>query len=567
MTAFPTLFITLNVAIFIVAVSVAVFVLPFRKWGRAKWLLLFLTALCLISFNSLNVYIQKDFDTMVMFSRLRFLGLSILAPSWLLFLSTSFQTWRWLQNRAAVVVLFAPSFFTILFTLLGPYQNLVIQDFSNLDVLGLSAVTYKGGAWFPVHYLSSIVITFLAFGLGAQIFRNGSRVQRKQIVVLMAGSFASLACDVYCVVTNSPLRWAMLPAGTYLITEGAIAYGVFQYRFLAAAVSDLQNVYLELPDAVFIIDEQDKIVSFNRSASWAFRVTESMVGQPLVDVVPLPSHDKKDFEFADSDGAARVFEYQARPLSKTPDSLGQMLFFKDVTTQRDNERKSVEEASFRARLMGLIAHDMYGHISSQTQLLESLQKDQALASGPDLSQALIESSRSSRDLMSNLLTWAKSQEGVFQASFQDFEVNVLVEDVTQELAPLFDFKKVRLSFAALSEPWVVQGDSQMISTVLRNILTNALRASAAGQTVWISIDKQASSYGITVRDEGTGMSVEQVARLTGSTSVPPQAEADEKNGFGIGFTFVRQFVGLHGGSLKVDSVLDQGTRISFTIPL
>lgn len=560
MMAFPTLFITLNVAIFIVAVSVAVFVLPFRKWGRAKWLLLFLTALCLISFNSLNVYIQKDFETQVLFSRLRFLGLSILAPSWLLFLSTSFQVWRWLQNRAAVVVLFAPAFFTILFSVLPPFQNLIITDFSALEILGLSIVTYKGGSWFPVHYISSIVITLLSFALGARVFLRGTDVQRKQIIVLMAGCFASLACDVYCVITNSPLRWAMLPAGTYLLTEGAIAYGVFQHRFLAAAVSDLQDVYVELPDAVFIIDEQEKIVSFNRAASWTFRVTDSMVGSLLTEIVHLPLKDKNDFEYVDRDGTNKIFECQVRPVSQSSDSLGKMIFLKDVTTQRENERKSVEEASFRARLMGLIAHDMYGHISSQTQLLESLQNDQ-------VSQVLIDSSRSSQDLMGNLLTWAKSQEGVFQPSIQAFEINVLVEDVIEELSPLFSFKNVQLAFTPLAEPWVVQGDSQMIATVLRNLLTNALRASVAGQSVEISIDPQALFYGITVQDHGTGMSADQVCRLMNPAGEPSIAEADEKNGFGIGFTFVRQFVALHGGTVKVDSVLGQGTRISFSIPL
>lgn len=367
-----TLLMVLNVAIFIVAVSLIVFVYPVCRWPLARWLIVFVGSLCLISFFSLSVYSQESFEIKVMFSRWRFLGIAILAPSWLLFLSTSFQTWTWLQRRGVVAVLFFPALIMISCTLFPALQDHVIQNFSAVQVHGLSVLSFQGGRWFPVHYFWSFGLILLSFVLGAHIFIQGTSLQRRHLLFLMSGSFFSSIVDTYCVATNSPLRWAMLPAGTYLFTELAVAYGVFRYRLLASALIDMEKVYQHLPDPVVIVDDTGKLAGYNHAAKNAFFFSTASVGRTLQELIPGLPAQKQEFEFVNVAGVSRFFEFSVRIIGTGQDYHGQVLFFREVTDHKENAKRLSENMEVRSHLMALIAHDMFGHVQHQARLSEVL---------------------------------------------------------------------------------------------------------------------------------------------------------------------------------------------------
>lgn len=565
LAGFSVLFIVLNVAIFFVAVSLIVFVYPIRKWLLAKWLIIFLASLCLISFCSISVYANHIYEIKVMFSRLRYLGLAILVPSWLLFLSAAFQSWRWLHKRGVVALLFAPAVGTIFCTLFPPYRDLVIKNFAPIEVLGLSVVSFQAGSWFPVHYLWSVILTVASFALGFTVLLRGTSVQRQQVLILLAGSFISLACDIYCVSAGSDLRWVMLPAGTYLFTELAVAYGVFRYRLLASAVLDMQNVYTHVADPVVVVNDDERLVSFNHAARGVFHLTDEMIGGLLKDLIPLRVRGNDEFEFVDINGNSRFFGRSQKQISPGPDSPGSVIFFREVTVHIETEKRLTENIEFRTRLMSLIAHDMFGHIQNQAHLSEALKKE-VPSGAQEVATMLTSSAAASRDLMRNILTWAKTQDRAFEVLNRPFEINVLIDEVIEELAPLFESHGVKISFVSEKRPWVVPGDSQMIGTALRNLLTNALRASQSGQVVVVILESEPSAYRITVKDEGAGMSPAQVLGLLDPTQAKTMSES-KKHGFGIGFTLVQQFIELHNGKLNIDSTLEKGTRVSFSIPL
>lgn len=561
-----TLLMFLNVAIFIVAFSLIVFVYPVRRWPLARWLIVFVGSLCLISFFSLSVYSQESFEVKGMFSRLRFLGLAILAPSWLLFLSTSFQTWTWLQRRGVVAVLFFPALITIACTLVPALQNHLIRDFAEVQVLGLSVLSYKVGSWFPVHYLWSVTLILASFVLGVQIFIQGTSLQRRHLLFLISGSCISLAVDSYCVATNSPLRWAMLPAGTYFITEVAIAYGVFRYRLLASALIDMEKVYLHLPDPVLVIDERGKLAGYNHAAKNAFFFSVSSLGKALPDLISGLPAQKEEFEFVNMAGVSRFFEFSIRAIGKDQDHHGEVIFFRDVTDHKENAKRLSENMEFRSRLMTLIAHDMFGHVQNQARLSEVLRDGVPLES-KELADLLSTSTQASRDFMGNILSWARTQEQAFHLVRKPFEINVLLEEILEELAGLYKAQKVTTSYQSDCRPLVVFGDSQMIGTATRNLLTNALRASSAGGNVQVAVSVGPQDVSVLVKDAGVGMTPEEIENLLSRQSRKVFGASSQKQGFGFGFSLVRQFIDLHNGSISVDSALGRGTEVRFTIPL
>ncbi|WP_291516642.1 histidine kinase N-terminal 7TM domain-containing protein [Bdellovibrio sp. ArHS] len=560
-----TLLILLHVLIFFVSVIVIAFIFPIRRWSLVKWLIVLLSSFCLVSFFCLSIFAHHEYDLKVLFSRLRFVGLAILAPSWLLFLSSNFQKWKWLRRREVIILLYAPALVTAICAVWPAFQDLILTDFAPIQVFGLSVLKYKAGVWYPVHYLWSVLLLVASFALEAQVFIQGNSTQRKQVSFLFLGSLISLTTDVYCVLTDSPFRWTMLPAGSYLFTALAVAYGVFRQRLFASMLIDVEKVYLQLPDPVVILNNEGKIIGYNHSAKIHLHLSDAAIDNSITKVLPGVPQNNGDFQFLSEARTSRFFELTHKEFGTAMETAGRVLFFRDVTERKAAEQRLQEDAEFRSLLMNLIAHDMYGHIQSQTRLLEILKKDIG-SNGKEVANILTTSSLASRDLIQGLLMWSKTQDSHFQPQLQPFEVCVFIEDVIAELSSLFQEKNVHIRTQAPTCPLIANGDSQMLGTVVRNLLTNALRASGSGQEVRINVFKDENNLRIDVEDEGVGMSHEDIVRLMerGKNRTFKNSSGD---GFGIGFKLVMYFMDLHSGHVQVHSQPGKGTQVRLLLPL
>lgn len=144
---------------------------------------------------------------------------------------------------------------------------------------------------------------------------------------------------------------------------------------------------------------------------------------------------------------------------------------------------------------------------------------------------------------------------------------MLLEEIIEELAGLFKAQEVTTSYHSDRRPLVVSGDSQMIGTAVRNLLTNALRASSSGKNVHVVLTAQEQEVTILVQDHGVGMTREEVENLLADQNKKIFGAKANNQGFGVGFNLARQFIDLHQGRIAVDSVLGRGTEVRFTIPL
>ena len=102
----------------------------------------------------------------------------------------------------------------------------------------------------------------------------------------------------------------------------------------------------------------------------------------------------------------------------------------------------------------------------------------------------------------------------------------------------------------------------MIESVIRNILSNAIRASSSSSHIEINTRVATENVSIVIKDFGRGISVEKLQRLK-SLSNQPIADAE---GFGIGLLMTKHFIKIHGGELKIESTQGAGTEVSFTLP-
>lgn len=125
-------------------------------------------------------------------------------------------------------------------------------------------------------------------------------------------------------------------------------------------------------------------------------------------------------------------------------------------------------------------------------------------------------------------------------------------------------KDLTLDFS-LPPNMTVHTDSFMLSTILRNLISNAIKFTPKGGRVIIDSVLQEGSVEVRVRDTGIGMSEDDVARLTGSEMVLSGTGTEGEIGMGLGLFLCRKYVEQSGGRLWAESFGGEGTVFHFTI--
>jgi|GEM_PF-5115174 len=211
------------------------------------------------------------------------------------------------------------------------------------------------------------------------------------------------------------------------------------------------------------------------------------------------------------------------------------------------------------KLMSVLGHDLRGPFQSTLGISQQAQREiengeynNALMSLSTISQT----SREVYNLFENLLEWAKSQSGDFPFQPQDLNLFEVVEE-TIAICQLQAESK-RLHIDANVPKQEVFADPFMLRTILRNLLSNAMKYSEWGGRIQILVDIKDNRLHLTVADEGCGMNEEErELLLSGEHSTNPTN--------GLGIALVHEFLQAHGSKLTLDSQSGKGSKFGFSL--
>jgi signal transduction histidine kinase len=114
--------------------------------------------------------------------------------------------------------------------------------------------------------------------------------------------------------------------------------------------------------------------------------------------------------------------------------------------------------------------------------------------------------------------------------------------------------------------FIVKADRNMICTVLRNLLGNAIKFTPLNGTINVNITLNNENYEISVTDTGTGISDEELSRLFRIEHKQSKPGTENEKGTGLGLILCREFVEKHGGKIWAESEAGKGSRFVFTLP-
>jgi len=240
-----------------------------------------------------------------------------------------------------------------------------------------------------------------------------------------------------------------------------------------------------------------------------------------------------------------------------------------IILDRQNEELKQTNAT-KDKFFSIISHDLRTPVSSFQRLSASIEQSFDKIDTDTLKGYISELNRSSKNihgLLGNLLQWAMSQSGRLSPEKKPIDINAFLKDVITKDTPLAQEKGIRIE-TSLKDGAHVIADAMMVETVIRNVLSNAIKFSPEGSSVKINSIVTDKKVIIRIGDQGKGMNEEDVKKLFRiEEDVKKIGGSDKNKGAGLGLILCKELIGMNDGKLFVESSSPEGSVFAIELPL
>ena len=178
-------------------------------------------------------------------------------------------------------------------------------------------------------------------------------------------------------------------------------------------------------------------------------------------------------------------------------------------------------------------------------------------------QMICKSSHQGKALLDNLQLWVLSQKEMIRPVFRQTNLTDEIEAVIQLLNP--NIQKKELTIIAPSQPIIVYTDKNMVSTILRNLIANAIKYSYRKGYIHISAKEDKDYWYISIEDCGTGISPERIEKLFQIGTKVSSLGTEKEEGTGLGLLIVSEFINRLEENIQVKSTKGKGSIFTFTL--
>lgn len=240
----------------------------------------------------------------------------------------------------------------------------------------------------------------------------------------------------------------------------------------------------------------------------------------------------------------------------------------EVQNLRDYNEELKKSNSAKDKFFSIIAHDLrspFNALLSYTEILledfDELKKDEL----KEYIHHIKNVSGNIFELLNNLLDWSRMQTDKYQID----PVNVDIQEAIYVVLRLFresaKSKKIDMQFESDTRCYAY-ADANMISTILRNLISNAIKFSEDNSVIKISSTNEKDYVRVTIEDNGVGMLEEDIAKLFRIDINYTTLGTHKEKGTGLGLVLSKEMIEKNGGEIFVESHIGKGTKFSFTIP-
>ncbi len=347
-------------------------------------------------------------------------------------------------------------------------------------------------------------------------------------------------------------------------------------QLLRQSEERIRVILASLPVAILTLNQEGHIEFLNRSAEvLSGYSSQELIGKNLCQIIPekLRDGNKDSLEQLIKECHNTLIENTITPKSgeaiaseltisalNLRDQTGYLVVALDVSERHEIERVKRE-------FVAMVSHDLRTPLSSINVILSVLERGAAdrlneteyelLRQGQKEIQRLIR-------LVNDLLDIEKMASGKFSLHMERISMREVIISATDAVRPLGELRKIQIDVP--ENDLQCAADGARLIQVVANLLSNAIKFAPPKSTVKIQLDDVDGNVKVSVVDRGRGVPADKVALIFERFKQLHGEDATKKGGHGLGLTICKTIVEQHGGTIGVDSTVDEGSIFWFVIP-
>jgi len=364
-----------------------------------------------------------------------------------------------------------------------------------------------------------------------------------------------------------------------------------EQRYLAERVEErarLAAIVESSDDAIVGKTLEGIVTSWNRGAEHIFGYTaEEMIGQPIARLVPPERRDDLSAILSAVRRGERVDHFETERIRKdgrrvqvsltvSPirDARGRVIgaskIARDVTAQRRLQDQLDQASRMKDEFLAVLSHELRTPLNTVLGYARMLRRDEQRMT-PELREraldALERNAEALTRLVNDVLDTSRIVTGKLRLSLEACAVDQVVEAAVDTVRPAADAKGVAIR-QHIGKGLVVVGDRDRIQQVVWNLLTNAIKFTAGGGSVTVTLHRTPRGVEISVADTGIGIERADLPYVFQRFWQAHTGASREYSGLGIGLALARHLVELHGGTIAAESAgPGQGSMFTVTLPV
>lgn len=244
-----------------------------------------------------------------------------------------------------------------------------------------------------------------------------------------------------------------------------------------------------------------------------------------------------------------------------------------LVIRRDFKRQENHEKELKAldenknKFFSIIGHDLRGGVGRIIAITRMMINPNFLfEKNRDLLPVLNATAKNTQNLLEDLLTWSKSQMNQITFTPEKITIEALINTAVSNSVSASESKNIKIS-RNLQEDLHVLADREMINTVLRNLLQNAIKFTREGGEIILTAKIKGKYAVISVKDNGIGIPQNFVTKIFKIEEGYSSKGTNNEKGTGLGLILCKDFITKNNGEIWLQSSENKGTTFSFSLPL